>query len=1111
MRPHPHIFRLLLLMLFLGSSASGQLSRLSDSWRWVRFGTESGLPSDIVHGIYEAGDRVTWVHTSRGLAWYDGYVWHESFIPGLTEINAQVVSICPDTSGLLLTFKGEVYSVRRDTIQRIMSDSAGTRIGVASAARDVDGSVLLLGGSAIYRLVGTDPVKVNDPRLPAISARPYVPAVEFYATRGGLWLRSTNTLSRYDSAGWNTEFRSPTGYLKVHHIGEGKQGNGIVVLEPEGGTVRIFERSSGSPLIERGNEPGDLVQSVTVDATGTILALYSSGELRQKERGHWKWLPPFPSPVRQARVVRFMSNGDLWVGGNDGLFMCRLGLSRWEEWDEPGSKLSNWINEVIRGRDGTFWIGTRDGLGRRTPDGRLTWIHAIDGQPLGRITGIGEDKEGNIWIGSGASFDGAFRWDGRAWKHFGEEEGLKAPRVHRITRDKQGRLWFLCINRTGVLQAHFEDEPGAFMLGEHGFEQWGQLNGLLDGRVYSFVQDSRGGYWFGTYTGLSRYRDGHWTYWYGGKGMRHGRVFTLAIDSSDIVYFGHQSSDLGFVDTHDSVHYVTREAGLLGKEIWEVESDQRGWIWVTTKAGLVCWNRLDWFHFGTHSGLRNDRLWPVLPLDSTVLVGTEGRGVAVLHLNGLNKEPPRVIIDEPLVEKSNVSLSWKALAAWGDIPTDQIETRYRLSGGRWSPWSIDHAVVFRDLSPGTYQFDVEAKSSPTVTAAPVNPVWFDVPPPLYLRPIFFIPATVTGVLLCSLALLVWLRNRAYNRVTRENEARFRAQYKGNPIPTFTFRREEAGYRLTDYNDAALTITLGHAAKWVGLMYEEVLPHAPEGRVLLDQCYRSRTTIRTDYRYEYQTVSRVADLTVSFAFVPPDLVLVHTEDVTERQRSERQLRESGEQLRALAVRLQSVREEERTRLSREIHDELGQIMTGLKMDLAWIRRRVLDLGQGIPDAVAQRMGQMNGLLEDAIHTVRKIAGQLRPAILDDLGLVPAMEWQTREFSERTGIPCDLDLGMEDLPLTREAATELFRIFQEMLTNIARHAHATHVEIRMRQVNGSLELAVSDNGRGISVSDAERRTSLGILGMEERAKRIGGTLSIGPGMSGGTIASVVVPVS
>jgi signal transduction histidine kinase len=186
------------------------------------------------------------------------------------------------------------------------------------------------------------------------------------------------------------------------------------------------------------------------------------------------------------------------------------------------------------------------------------------------------------------------------------------------------------------------------------------------------------------------------------------------------------------------------------------------------------------------------------------------------------------------------------------------------------------------------------------------------------------------------------------------------------------------------------------------------------------------------------------------------------------------------------------------------------MTGLKMDLSWIRRRVLDLGYGLPDAVAQRMTQMNGLLEDAIHTVRKIAGQLRPAILDDLGLVPAMEWQAREFSERTGIPCELVVGMEELALNRESATELFRIYQEMLTNVARHARATRVEIRMELSSGVLILEVEDNGCGIHIQDVERRTSLGILGMEERAKRIGATLSIQPRPEGGTTACVRVPV-
>lgn len=1106
------MFRLVLLTLLLGSSAPAQLSRLSDSWRWVRFGTESGLPSVVVHGIYESGDHVTWTHTSRGLAWYDGHAWHEMHIAGLSELSVGLVRIYPDTAGLLVTLQGDLYSVRCDSVRRIVIERAGNKIGAAGCWRDRDGSIILLGSSALYRLRDGEVTDIEDPELPAIIKRRNEVTISLYSTHGGLWLRSGGYLSRYDSAGWKQVFISPGGYLRVHQIVEEEHGHAIAVLEPESGSIRIFERAPDGSMAEVKGESGDLIASMSVSASGTVLLLYSSGELRQREGKTWSWLPPLPSPVREARVVEFMSNGDLWVGGNDGLFLCRLNLERWETWDVPGPSLSNWVNDIVRARDGTYWIGTRDGVERRSPDGTITWIRSIDGVQLGRVTAVAEDLHGNIWIGSGASFDGAFRYDGTSWQHVGEADGLRAPRVHRITHDRRGRLWFLCINRTGVLQNDFSDEPGAFMLGENGFEHWGMERGLLDGRVYSFVEDSRGGYWFGSYTGLSRYRDGHWTHWPArSRGFRSGRVFSLAIDSSDVVHFAHQYADIGYIDSGDSIHYMTQDAGLIGMEIWEVKFDTRGWLWAATKSGLACWNGSDWYHFGTYSGLRNDRLWPVLPLDSTVLVGTEGRGVAVLHLNGLNRTPPRVVIDEPLIEDDDVTLSWKPLAAWGDTPSDQIETRYRLSGGRWSSWSIDHAIIFRDLRPGRYRFDIEAKSSPAIATAPYTPVWFDVPPPLYLRPVFFVPATLTAIVLITLSVLMWIRNRTYNRITRENEARFRAQYKGNPVPTFTFRKADDGFRLTDYNDAALTITLGHAAKWVGLLYEEILPHAPEGRVLMDQCYRSRSTIRTDFRYEYQSVARVADLLVSFAFVPPDLVLVHTEDVTERQRSERQLRESGEQLRALAVRLQSVREEERTRLSREIHDELGQIMTGLKMDLAWIRRRVLDLGQGLPEAVAQRMMQMNALLEDAIHTVRKIAGQLRPAILDDLGIVPAMEWQAREFSERTGIPCSLDLGTEDLPLAREAATELFRIYQEMLTNVARHAQATQVEVRLRQANGSLELVVCDNGRGIRVSDAERRTSLGILGMEERAKRIGGTLTIGPGSTGGTIAAVVVPVS
>ena len=1102
--------RLLLLLLMFTPFSRGQMSHLYDSWRWVHFGTESGLPSNRIFNVFESGDSVMWIHTSRGLAWYDGMEWHPREIAGFAETNAEGVRISPDTVGLLITFQGKMFSVGRDTVEYLPIADSDSGANVIGGWRDADGSILALGASKIYRIKDGSMLAMHDYPIP-VPGQFVNQAQNFLVpTDRSVWLKAGSTVFRYEKEHWFKVFDSPSGYLRVNHIVENHRGAGLAVLEPVSGDVRVYDRTPAGGLKMLNRELGDLIQSITISESGTTLILYSSGKLRLRENGRWTWLPPLPSPVRQARVVRFRSNGDLWVGGNDGLYLCRLGLHRWDVWDEPGQSLSNWINEIYRARDGTFWIGTRDGLERRGADGRVSWIREIAGTRLGRVTAIGEDANGDVWIGSGANFPGAFRWDGHAWKHFGAAEGLLAGRIHRITPDRKGRLWFLGINTSGVLLPDLSDEPGAYLLTDGKFVRWGRQEGLCDGRVYSFVEDDRGGYWFGSYTGISRFRNGRWTYWNKEAGLNNSRVWTMAADSSGRIYFSHQFSDLGYIDQHDSIRYVTREAGLLGVEIWEVKSDHRGWIWVGTKSGLLCWNGRDWFTYDSRNGLPNDRVWPVLPLEENVYAGTEGSGVAVLHLQELNTAPPRVVIDEPLVEGNNVSLRWRAFAAWGDIPNDLIDTRYRLAANVWSPWSTDHNVKFRKMPPGAYRFEVQAKGSLGEIVFPIPSIIVEVPPPLYRRPIFYIPAAIATLLVVGLGAMVWLRNRAFNRVTRENEAKFRAQYKGNPIPTFTFRKVQEGFRLTDYNDAALTITLGQVKGWVGLLYDRILPNAPRGLRLLEQCYQSRTTIRTEFTYEYLSIPRVADLTVSFAFVPPDLVLVHTEDVTERKRNEQQLRESGEQLRALAVRLQSIREEERTSLSREIHDELGQLMTGLKMDLAWIRRRVLDLGYGLPDAVAQRMTQMNGLLEDAIHTVRKIAGQLRPAILDDLGLVPAMEWQAREFSERTGIPCELVVGMEELALDRESATELFRIYQEMLTNVARHAHATRVEIHMELSSGVLTLEVEDNGCGIRIQDVERRTSLGILGMEERAKRIGATLSIQPRPEGGTTACVQVPV-
>ncbi len=203
------------------------------------------------------------------------------------------------------------------------------------------------------------------------------------------------------------------------------------------------------------------------------------------------------------------------------------------------------------------------------------------------------------------------------------------------------------------------------------------------------------------------------------------------------------------------------------------------------------------------------------------------------------------------------------------------------------------------------------------------------------------------------------------------------------------------------------------------------------------------------------------------------------EIEDRKRAEKILFRSFEQLRALTARLQSVREEERARMAREIHDELGQALTAIKIDLASL------VAQLPPDQQQALRGEsIMKLIDGTIQTVRRISTELRPGILDDLGLVAAVEWAAEEFQARTGTECSVSVPPGDLSLDPERATALFRIFQETLTNVARHANATKVHVQLANDKGDVLLEVRDNGSGISDEQRVAPNALGILGMLER---------------------------
>jgi len=235
------------------------------------------------------------------------------------------------------------------------------------------------------------------------------------------------------------------------------------------------------------------------------------------------------------------------------------------------------------------------------------------------------------------------------------------------------------------------------------------------------------------------------------------------------------------------------------------------------------------------------------------------------------------------------------------------------------------------------------------------------------------------------------------------------------------------------------------------------------------------------------------------------VVLFSRDIAERKRAEEALQLSEQRLRNLTQRLHAVREEERSVVAREIHDELGQALTGLNMDLTWIADRLPEGGTELQE----RAHQMHALLNETIDSVREISTRLRPPLLDDLGLDAAIEWQAADFVKKSGLDCALDLDPIQGRLNGESEVAVFRILQEALTNVTRHAKASHVWIRTRLGEANFVMTVRDDGDGISEAAVVNPLSIGLTGMRERAATLGGDVYIARLAEGGTLVTLRVP--
>jgi PAS domain S-box-containing protein len=350
------------------------------------------------------------------------------------------------------------------------------------------------------------------------------------------------------------------------------------------------------------------------------------------------------------------------------------------------------------------------------------------------------------------------------------------------------------------------------------------------------------------------------------------------------------------------------------------------------------------------------------------------------------------------------------------------------------------------------------------------------------------------------------RRQAEDRL-RESETRYRLLFEINPSPMWVYDVETFAFLAV--NEAAVRHYGYSRNEFLSMKVTEIRPAEDIPQWL--EHFQSRPNPYTGgvwrHRKKDGTEVFVESMarSVDFAGRPARLVLVR--DVTDRRRAEERLARSAREMRALSARLQSIREEEDARVAREVHDGIGQALTALGLDVAWLARN-LNRKEGRA-RFAEKLRSMSALIETTTGTVERIASDLRPGILDELGLEAAAEWAVREFGERSGMACRFESQLQGNPTNLDRGTAIFRILQEALTNVARHARARRVDVRLWDDAAGLHLEVRDDGAGIDTGRIADSRSFGLLGMRERSRAFDGNCVITPHPDGGTLVSATLP--